>query len=132
MTMKMTAPARPIRKDMRESLLHFDKTMANRHRAMVSDGPGHPALAHRIDLLEERMDMEPAEIEAAAERLRAMVKREGAVQQLRIDMVKRDDAMKRFRTDAAKRNAANTRWMIGAIAATIMIILGGISLIVGG
>ncbi|MCY3875154.1 MAG: hypothetical protein OXF88_12785, partial [Rhodobacteraceae bacterium] len=114
-------------------LLHFDKTMANRHRAMVSDVPGNRGVAHRIDLLEERMNTEdPAEIEAAAERIRAMVKREGAMQRLRIDMATRNAAVKRFRTDMVKRDTANTRWMIGAFAATIVIILGGVRLIGGG
>ena len=79
------------------------------------------------------MNTEPTKIEVAAERLRAMVKRDGAMQRLRIDMAKRDDAVKRFRTDMAKRDPANTLWMIGATAvAAIVIILGGVGLIVGG
>ena len=65
------------------------------------------------------MNTKSAEIEGAADRLRA-------------DMANRDGAMERLRTDMAKRDAANTRWMIGAIAAAIAIILGGVRLIVGG
>ncbi|MCY3876686.1 MAG: hypothetical protein OXF88_20645 [Rhodobacteraceae bacterium] len=65
------------------------------------------------------MNTKSAEIEGAAERLRA-------------DMAKRDGAMERLRTDMAKRDAVNTRWMIGAIAAAIVIILGGVRMIVGG
>ncbi len=69
------------------------------------------------------MNTKSAAIEGAAERLRAdMAKREGAMER----------AMERLRTDMAKRDAVNTRWMIGAIAAAILIILGGVRLIVGG
>ena len=65
------------------------------------------------------MNTKSAEIEGAADRLRA-------------DMANRDGAMERLRTDMAKRDAANTRWTIGAIAAAVVIILGGVRLIVGG
>ena len=72
------------------------------------------------------MNTKSAEIEGAADRLRAdMANRDGAAERLRADM-------ERHRTDMAKRDAANTRWMIGAIAAAIVIILGGVRLIVGG
>ena len=57
---------------------------------------------------------------------------EGAAERLRADMAKREGAMERLRTDMAKRDAVNTRWMIGAIAAAILIILGDVRLIVGG
>lgn len=92
--------------------MRIDKSATNRHCTTVSEVPDNRALAHRIDLLEERMNTNSAEIEGAAERLRA--------------------DMERHRTDMAKRDAANTRWMIGAIAAAIVIILGGVRLIVGG
>ena len=72
------------------------------------------------------MNTKSAEIEGAADRLRAhTANRDSAAERLRADM-------ERHRTDMAKRDAVNTRWTIGAIAAAIVIILGGVRLIVGG
>ena len=79
------------------------------------------------------MNTKSAEIEGAADRLRAdMANRDSALERLRTDMAKRDGAMERLRTDMVKRDAVNTRWTIGAIAAAVVIILGGVRLIVGG
>ena len=86
------------------------------------------------------MNTKSAEIEGAADRLRAdMANRDTAMERLRTDMANRDGAaerlrtdMERLRTDMVKRDAVNTRWTIGAIAAAVVIILGGVRLIVGG
>ena len=79
----------------------------------------------------QRMNTESAKFDGAANRLRAMTKREGAMARLRIDMAKRNDAVKRFQTNKVKRKPVNSRWMIGAITGATVIILAGVTLIIG-
>ena len=50
----------------------------------------------------------------------------------RPDIANDDSVMERLRADMVERDAVNTRWTIGAIAAAVVITLGGVRLIVGG
>ena len=104
------------------TLRDIDKSVASRHRTMAIDVPDKS----------RRMNKKPAEFDGAADRLRAMTKRDGTMARLRAHKAKAGDAMKRFQTDMAEHDAVNARWKTGAIAVAIVIVLAGAWLIAGG